>query len=632
MNQTHSKTVLRAAALAAACIAAHVAAAMPSVKDVSRARPVVAKVLKTLQSGGKSPGEVADALADYYSDAAGEAEKYLLYKAAIELYARAGRGGDADREWARLRREIPDLPRDDARRIAQTAVEWLGAGKAPQMDGYLNAALGNERFKEEIEAAKDALRQSPGEEERRTAMKRLAEAYAKAEDWRSAIKVFARMGLAAAKYELSPAEMPGFGLIRAADFWWDYAAADPAPYRRHAAGLYEKAIAAGVAPQGLARRMIADRIVEARKPQPPAAPSSAAPASVAETEDEDGEDDASVETGDAAAAEAPANRRVGEAERIRPAVRNGTDARGAGASRIAEPGIQPRQELYCVIDISGGVAAQRYPVSWLASAPPGGWPDEFKTTKIVLRRIEPGSCQTRAASSGGRGFPGRIKIDRPFYIGVFEITQKQYELVTGDRPSRRGGDMRPVEHVSCKDVRGSVSGAIVSRTFLFRLREKTSLDIDLPSADQWEYACRALSGGNFSFDGKESGLFMYARYYLDQDMAVSLESAADKAKRKADRRGGYSSCHTAVGSYLPNDWGLYDMHGNVAELCRDASGGEIARARNKPLLCGGSWRDGREGSVPKLYCSARQPVSVSERTDSSGVRIFFESFPPATRK
>ena len=151
----------------------------------------------------------------------------------------------------------------------------------------------------------------------------------------------------------------------------------------------------------------------------------------------------------------------------------------------------------------------------------------------------------------------QVTLTRPFFIGVFEVTQKQYELVTGATPSFKQGDMLPVEQVSWNDIRGNCNWpadtSVSNNSFMGLLRARTGLAFDLPTEAQWEYACRAGTTNDFNVSGQ------------NMDSLGRYENNGD------DERGGseYWYTTTTVGSYLPNDWGLYDMHGNVEEWCLD---------------------------------------------------------------
>ena len=203
---------------------------------------------------------------------------------------------------------------------------------------------------------------------------------------------------------------------------------------------------------------------------------------------------------------------------------------------------------YCIIDLSGGANDSTYPVTYLAEPPEGGFnTDEYKTTKLVLRRLEPGPVPTRDAT-----------LTKPFYVGLFEVTQKQWELVTGSNPSSFSGDTRPVECVSYNDIRGSslgsqwpASNAVDAGSFLGKLRARTGLDFDLPTEAQWEYACRAGTTTTYGYGDSANGDYMW--YW-------------DNSSRQTH----------AVGEKLPNAWGLYDMHGNVWEWCLDWYGSSLS--------------------------------------------------------
>ena len=207
------------------------------------------------------------------------------------------------------------------------------------------------------------------------------------------------------------------------------------------------------------------------------------------------------------------------------------------------------ERAYCVIDISAGISASSYPVSYVTSVPLSGWGNEYKTTKILLRRIEPGTV-----TMGGKK---PVTLTKPFYIGVFEITQKQYQLVTGANPSDYKGDMRPVEKVSWNDIRGNYNWpnvlAVAPSSFIGRLRVKTGLNFDLPTESQWEYACRAGTTSYYNNGGSSDNDLKQLGRYMDNS---------------TDGHGGCLQ-HTVVGSYSPNAWGLYDMHGNVYEWSLD---------------------------------------------------------------
>ena len=208
--------------------------------------------------------------------------------------------------------------------------------------------------------------------------------------------------------------------------------------------------------------------------------------------------------------------------------------------------------------------------------PPDLSDDTCRTTELWLRRIPKGTFTMGSPASEVGREPGssketqhRVTLTGDFYIGVFEITQRQYLRIYGSDPSSYKGDTRPVECVSYNSIRGtgstagagwpSYGHAVDSGSFLGKLRAKTGQTFDLPTEAQWEYACRAgtttalNTGENLTSPGWDSDMDKAGRYFHNEN----------------DGKGGYSSEHTKVGSYLPNAWGLYDMHGNVWEWCLD---------------------------------------------------------------
>ncbi len=283
------------------------------------------------------------------------------------------------------------------------------------------------------------------------------------------------------------------------------------------------------------------------------------------------------------------------------------------AGVCSRPDNMVRCGRYCVIDLSAGPNAERYPVFYLGSEPSGGWADEYKMRKLVLRRIEPG---TFVMGSTGR----RTTIVKPYYIGVFEVTQYQWALVMGENPSSMKGAKRPVEGVSFNTVRG---GDVVAdaMSFVGRLRARAGLDVDLPNPERWEYACRAGTTSKFNngCELESEEMWQLGRFYLNQSLTLPVERAgASGPVQRPDGRGGFRTGHTAVGSYLPNNWRLYDLHGNVAEMCIGEDGLCVLR--------GGSWADSESRSgMCFLTSSAWKTKPRDVRENWIGLRLIAEN-------
>jgi Uncharacterized conserved protein len=264
--------------------------------------------------------------------------------------------------------------------------------------------------------------------------------------------------------------------------------------------------------------------------------------------------------------------------------------------------IHPPAKTYMVVDLSGGTSAASYPVSYLSGVPEGGWGDEYKTTKLVLRLVEPGTF-TMGSPSGEIGrdtsatgeLQHQVTLTKPYYIGIFEMTQGQYKCITGNNPADRVIALdHPVNEVSYDMIRGTNQGQnwpadnnVDSDSFIGVLRNKTGLVFDLPTEAQWEYACRAETTTALN-SGK------------DLTKATVCPNMAEVGRYTHNTTDGKGNYFVAPGQYLVNNWGIYDMHGNLAELCLDYYAGYSADSQTDPkgpstgtlrVQRGGDWED-----------------------------------------
>ena len=164
----------------------------------------------------------------------------------------------------------------------------------------------------------------------------------------------------------------------------------------------------------------------------------------------------------------------------------------------------------------------------------------------------------------------KVRITRPFLLGVYQVTQSQYFAVMGTNPSyfrdddlppQSRGDL-PVESVSWDEA----------VAFCKKLSEKESKTYRLPTEAEWEFACRAGSSGPYAGDGKLDDIGWYL--------------------------GNSGRMTHPVGMLQPNDWGFYDMQGNVWEWCSDWYGAyPTGEAVDPTGPATGTWRVLRGGNL-----------------------------------
>ncbi|MDE5094282.1 MAG: bifunctional serine/threonine-protein kinase/formylglycine-generating enzyme family protein [Trichodesmium sp. St11_bin5] len=132
----------------------------------------------------------------------------------------------------------------------------------------------------------------------------------------------------------------------------------------------------------------------------------------------------------------------------------------------------------------------------------------------------------------------------PFYMSKYPITQQQYQRIMGKNPSYFKGKKRPVECVSWNNA----------TEFCQKLSKVLSKKYSLPSESQWEYACRTETTTPF---------------YFGETITTKLVNYNGRHAYAHGPKGEYREKTTDVGSFPPNAFGLYDMHGNVREWCQD---------------------------------------------------------------
>jgi len=203
---------------------------------------------------------------------------------------------------------------------------------------------------------------------------------------------------------------------------------------------------------------------------------------------------------------------------------------------------------------------------------------EYMTTNLVLRRIPAGTfiegSPINETNHGANEDRRQVTLTKGYYIGVFEVTQKQWALLMNNAwPSwytnLACNATRPVDKITYATIRGSSTniGEVATGSFMEKLKTRTGLTVDLPTEAHWEYACRAGT----------------VTPYNDGLVSPTLSTVL-KLARSTENSGGYTwdtskdiygrdvddALATArVGSYMANAWGLYDMHGNVWEQCVD---------------------------------------------------------------
>ncbi|WP_022953242.1 formylglycine-generating enzyme family protein [Leucothrix mucor] len=254
-----------------------------------------------------------------------------------------------------------------------------------------------------------------------------------------------------------------------------------------------------------------------------------------------------------------------------------------------------------------------FPESWAS-----GWgEDEFglwmaftyKGIQQKFRWCEPGEFLMGSPQKETYRRPDEslhnVILSKGFWIADTTVTQALWMEVVNNNPSRFQGESRPVENVSWNDA----------QEFIVKMNDmKSELKLRLPTEAEWEYACRAGSKTPFCW-GEQ----------INSDL-VNFEGTYPY---KGGEISEYREHTVDVKSFHQNDWGLWQMHGNVSEWCQDWYGDYLRLPKKSPLMSaksegklirGGSWFTGG-WQCRSAFRASRPPQT---RSDTIGFRLIRE--------
>jgi uncharacterized protein (TIGR02996 family) len=237
-----------------------------------------------------------------------------------------------------------------------------------------------------------------------------------------------------------------------------------------------------------------------------------------------------------------------------------------------------------------------------------------------------GSPEDEKARRANEGPRQEVTISRPFYLGFYPVTQKEYQRITGSNPSHfsatgqgrnavQNVDTKrcPVENVSWNDAKG-----FCDRLSELPQEKRAGRVYRLPTEAEWEYACRAGTSTVYAFGD---------RLTLEQANFGSYPGRGTSRKKYVGRP-------SPVGSYPGNGFGLFDMHGNVYEWCADLYSKTYSRRRprrdptgpkrgTQRVLRGGCWFDNNSNS----RSAARHHLTPIVHASGLGMRVALTAAP-----
>jgi formylglycine-generating enzyme required for sulfatase activity len=266
---------------------------------------------------------------------------------------------------------------------------------------------------------------------------------------------------------------------------------------------------------------------------------------------------------------------------------------------------------------------------------PAGLPARTSSNDLV--RVQGGSFMMGSPTSEADRYSSEVRHQvrvSGFYMTKYEVSQGEYAALMGRNPSGFKGDQLPVENVTWYDAieycnkrseREGLTPAYTIDKTRVDLNNTSNLDTSkwlvtwnrsatgyrLPTAAEWEYACRAGTSSSFS-----------AGSAITSDQA----NFNGNFPYTANSRGSFRQTTTAVGSFAPNPWGLYDMHGNVHEWCWDWVGTYTTANQLDPagasmgtgrIYRGGGWNS----HAQDLRSASQDHLAPSRRATHIGFRV-----------
>ena len=233
----------------------------------------------------------------------------------------------------------------------------------------------------------------------------------------------------------------------------------------------------------------------------------------------------------------------------------------------------------------------------------------MKLLKIPAGKFMMGSPTNEEGRAASEGPQHEVTISKPFYIGVYEVTVAQFDQFVKD--SGYAYEKRKFGYVQRDDHPASCVNWDDAQAFCKWMSKKTGKAVSLPTEAQWEYACRAGTTTAYCFGDDADDLNEYGHFDMD-----GWDGSAKNSPTVAP-----------VGSFKPNAWGLYDMHGNVNECCEDFASTAYSpddgldpkgpEKGGRRIMRGGSWSRGANDS----RSAARGTIRPGIGGPREGVRV-----------